>query len=371
MKLLIFHPTIAPYRIDFFNDLFKSFDTRICLQYRNLLDQKFDYDKIEAQFIFTPVYLQELFRLKGRVFNYGYWKQLDEFSPDIVIVGEFGWDAILVLLHRFLKRKKYKVVSICDDSYNMVAEGNDFSRLHRFLRSYIVPKLDELILVETKVTQWYQEHYGKGFFFPIIKNDDKARDEYATVLPRSREMVIKYGLTGKTVFLFVGRLVAIKNVDTVLKAFAKLKRPDRALVIVGDGPEKEKLEQLANNLEVDVLFTGRLEGEELLQWYNIATCFVLASYQEPFGAVTNEALLAGCHCLISSRAGSACLIEEGVNGWTFDPQNVEELKGKMEKVIDECKSTLAQQMKLRENKMPFRYDGKFKNLLHRFVSILK
>ena len=55
-KLLIFHPTIAPYSIDFFNDLNKTFETRVCLRYYNLKSQKFDYDKIAAQFEFEPIY---------------------------------------------------------------------------------------------------------------------------------------------------------------------------------------------------------------------------------------------------------------------------------------------------------------------------
>ena len=67
-------------------------------------------------------------------------------------------------------------------------------------------------------------------------------------------------------------------------------------------------------------------------WYNIADALVLASYQEAFGAVTNEALLAGCYALVSNKAGSACLVEEGVNGYTFSPMDVEELAQKMEKI---------------------------------------
>ena len=45
-KLLVFHPTIAPYRIDFFNDLYAAFDTHVCLKYWNLRDQTLDYEKI-------------------------------------------------------------------------------------------------------------------------------------------------------------------------------------------------------------------------------------------------------------------------------------------------------------------------------------
>ncbi len=333
-KLLIFHPTIAPYRIDFFNDLYCAFDTRVCLQYWNLRDQTFDYDKIYAQFAFKPHYLKEIVKLGARSVWGGFWKHLDEFNPDIVLVGEFNMTALMVLAHRFLKRKKYKVVSICDDSYNMVAEGNDFSRFHRIARRLVAPRLDDLILVEPKVTQWYQEHYGKGICFPIIKPEEKARKEYERVLPMCDEIIDRYGLKGKRVFLFVGRLVALKNVETAIRAFARLDQDTNAFVVVGEGPERERLEILARNLKANVLFTGRLEGDALNVWYNIATCFVLASYQEPFGAVTNEALLAGCYALISNKAGSSSLVVEGVNGYTFSPMNIDELAGRMAEVAN-------------------------------------
>lgn len=54
-KLLIFHRTIAPYRLDFFNDLYEAFDTKVCLQYKNLQNQKFDYNKILSKMKFYPL----------------------------------------------------------------------------------------------------------------------------------------------------------------------------------------------------------------------------------------------------------------------------------------------------------------------------
>ena len=97
-------------------------------------------------------------------------------------------------------------------------------------------------------------------------------------------------------------------------------------------------------------------------WYNIAHCFILASYKEAFGAVTNEALLAGCWCLISNKAGSQCLVEEGVNGYTFNPMDEDELVEKMEKVrsnmiIDETE-------KLRPNLMRVDYGERMTNLIN-------
>ena len=360
-RLLIFHPTIAPYRIDFFNDLYRAFDTRVCLQYWNLRDQTFDYDRIYSQFAFKPYYLKEKIKLGSRSLWGGFWKHLDEFKPDIVLVSEFNMTALMVLLHRFIKRKNYKVVSICDDSYNMVAENNDFSCFHRIARRLVVPQLNNLILVEPKVTEWYKTHYRKGICFPIIKKESTTRVDYEKVLPMSKDVAIKTGILDKRVFLFVGRLVALKNVKTAIRAFASLDQKKNIFIIVGEGPERENLESLAKSLKANVLFTGRLEGDELNVWYNIADIFVLASYQEAFGAVTNEALLAGCYALISKNAGSSCLIEEGVNGYTFSPMDTDELA---ERMADISKLTVEYETSgLKKNRMPMSYSSYMENLV--------
>lgn len=363
-KLLIFHPTIAPYRIDFFNDLYRAFDTRVCLQYWNLRDQTFDYEKIYAQFEFTPYYLKEWLRLGDRSIWGGIWKHLDEFQPDVVLVSEYGIVALMVLLHRLLKRKTYKVISICDDSYDMLAEKNEFSMLHRIARRTVVPGLDDLVLVEPKAAEWYLQRYGKGFCFPIIKQEDKARTDYARVLEDSKLLRKEYALKEKKVYLFVGRLIDLKNVETAIRAFARLNQNKYVFVIVGDGPERNKLETIAGDLMANVIFTGRLEGDTLNVWYNVADIFVLPSYREPFGAVTNEALLAGCYALVSNKAGSSCLIKEGINGFTFSPKDEKRLSSLMQDVshlpIEHDESGL------KKNKMLVSYDAYMQNMLARF-----
>lgn len=366
-RLLIFHPTIAPYRIDFFNDLYHAFDTRVCLQYWNLRDQTFDYDKIYAQFAFEPHYLKEIVKMGARSIWGGFWKHLDEFNPDVVLVGEFNVTALMVLAHRFLKRKKYKVLSICDDSYNMVAENNDFSRIHRIARCLLTPHLDDLILVEPKVTRWYQTHYGKGICFPIIKPEEKAREAYARVLPLSQEVIATYKLDNKRVFLFVGRLVALKNVKTAIRAFARLNQEENVFVVIGEGPERANLETLAHDLKANVIFTGRLEGNELYVWYNITHTLILPSYQEAFGAVTNEALLAGCYALISNKAGSASLVVEGVNGYTFSPMDIAELEKRMNDITRLVIEYDADGM--RKNQMRTSYISYIENLVRKITNL--
>ena len=361
-KLLIFHSTIAPYRISFFNDLYKAFDTKICLRYKNLRSQQFDYERISSQFCFSPIYLKELFQWKGRTFNSGYWKVLNAFRPNVVFVEEFSIGAIFVLLHRFFTRGNYKIVSICDDSYNMVADNNDFSQFHKWSRKIIAPLIDEIILVEPKVQKWYQDKYQKGVWFPIIKPDNKAREEYTRTIDLSNQILKDKHLENKCVFLYVGRLVKIKNVDIIIRAFSQLDQNRNILIIVGDGPESILLKELAKKLSVNILFTGRLEGDDLNVWYNIAHCFVLASYQEPFGAVTNEALLAGCIALVSNKAGSSCLVKNGKNGYTFDPMVSKELTMLMQNISSSI--SVVYPIKLKNNMMLYKYEDFMKSLIN-------
>lgn len=161
----------------------------------------------------------------------------------------------------------------------------------------------------------------------------KMRGKYRDLLPLSCQIEEEYGLRGKKVILFVGRLVGLKNVSTLIRAYVPLKEK-AALVVIGDGECKEELKQLDVQLDANVIFTGRKEGDELMAWYNIADMFVLPSTQEAFGAVTNEALLAGCYSFVSEKAGSSSLIENGVNGHIFNPCRDEELTSLLRAYID-------------------------------------
>lgn len=67
-----------------------------------------------------------------------------------------------------------------------------------------------------------------------------------------------------------------------------------------------------------MLFVGKKQGDDLLAYYNLGQIFVLPSFYERFGAVVNEALLAGCYTLCSNVAGASCLVKFP-NGDIFDP----------------------------------------------------
>lgn len=331
VKMLVFHPVIAPYRIDFFNELYSRFEAKICLFYRNLSSQKFDYDKIEQQFMFKPNYIIKEHGYISWVRNIIH--ELSESKPDVVFVSELGIPTLIAIFYKYLTFKKYKIVSMIDDSYDMVVGNNQFSWKHKYATKLLVPLLDEVINVEPRVTEYYQRKFKKGIFFPIIASDTIAEQRLLRVIPISNEYINNYHLQGKKVLLYVGRLVKIKNVAFAIESFLKANIANSVFVVVGDGQEKEKLKSMAQHSE-NVIFTGRLEGDKLYAWYNIAQCFTLPSILEPFGAVTNEALQGGCMVLISSLAGSACLVNKGHNGYVIDPKNQSDFIEKMELILN-------------------------------------
>lgn len=316
-RLLIIHPIIAPYRIDFFNCFTEYYDTQICLTWRNLHDQKFDYKKIEEQFLFKPIYLTR--KILG--YPLGLFKILWRFKPDIILVSECGIIPIIVILLAKLCLKNVKVISIIDDSYDMISSDNHFTMRHKYAEKCVIPFFDNIINVEPRVVEHFQRRYKKGIFFPIIVDEKKATSRYIRILPISEKYIQEYSLENKKVILFVGRLVEIKNVQFVISALKDIDDRDIRFVIVGSGEYEKTLYEMAQN-DQRIIFTGRKEGDELYAWYNVAQLFTLPSYQEAFGAVTNEALLGGCRCLVSNKAGSQCLIKETANGRTFDPYNI-------------------------------------------------
>jgi N-acetyl-alpha-D-glucosaminyl L-malate synthase BshA len=129
---------------------------------------------------------------------------------------------------------------------------------------------------------------------------------------------------GARVLMHASNFRPVKNVEMVVRIFAAVhERMDARLVMVGDGPEKPRAEQLARALGVakHVLFLGNQEVmEELLP---LADVFLLPSSTESFGLVALEAMSAGVPVVASRVGGLPELIESGQTGFLEPPDSLE------------------------------------------------
>jgi glycosyltransferase involved in cell wall biosynthesis len=135
-------------------------------------------------------------------------------------------------------------------------------------------------------------------------------------------------------FLYVGRLSPEKNVAGLVKAFARYQEQGGSwsLVLVGDGPDRAQLEELATAFGVrdTVQFRGFQATRDIVPYYAFAGCFVLPSLREPWGLVVNEAMASRLPVIVSSRCGCAeDLVHPGANGYLFDPASDEDLTGRL------------------------------------------
>lgn len=120
--------------------------------------------------------------------------------------------------------------------------------------------------------------------------------------------------------IFAGRLLPYKNVDKLIEAMAEAKEsfPDITLAIVGDGPEKERLENLARELGLSdsVRFLGFIEEDELFSRMKSSKMLALPSSREGFGIVALEAQACGLPVLtVDEPHNAACrLVAERGSG---------------------------------------------------------
>lgn len=141
-----------------------------------------------------------------------------------------------------------------------------------------------------------------------------------------------FGQGEKKVILFVGRLVEEKGLTYLLAA---MKQIDAMLVIVGDGPVRDKLEKQAGDMGIDALFLGSKTHDELRTIYASADIFA-APYitarnggQEGLGLVLLEAMASGLPVVASRSGGISQVIHNGVNGLLCEERDSRELAEKL------------------------------------------
>lgn len=139
-------------------------------------------------------------------------------------------------------------------------------------------------------------------------------------------------------FLASARFIAKKNLPMLIEAYGEYRKrapsaiPHRHLVLLGDGELRPNLEDLVGRagFTESVHFLGFKQYEELPFYYGLADAFVHASKSEQWGLVVNEAMASGLPVIVSNRCGCARdLVEDGGNGWTFDPFQNDELTKKL------------------------------------------
>lgn len=126
-----------------------------------------------------------------------------------------------------------------------------------------------------------------------------------------------YGVgADETLFVTVGRLVARKAVDRLIRIFANLDAPEARLLIIGTGPEEDPLRaQIASlGLAERVRLLGHVSTDEKFRLLRMADCFLSASQHEGFGLMFVEAMASGLPVIAYDQGGQVDFLSDGTTG---------------------------------------------------------
>lgn len=134
----------------------------------------------------------------------------------------------------------------------------------------------------------------------------------------------KLGLS-KPSLVFMGRISYEKSIDQIIQSFALLlkKMPKLNLMIIGDGPEKENLEKLTKKMGIqkNIIFTGYLFGEKLVEALQANDIFITASKSENMPLSVLESMATGLPIIAVNEKGLAEIIKDNVNGYFAKTDN--------------------------------------------------
>lgn len=255
------------------------------------------------------------------------WLDRQNFVPDVVICHMLN--PPLLIGHKVAQRYTRPLI--------MGVHGTDVLELAkpRVRKRYLRVKDDIAMLafrsraIEAKYSSIMGRPEGEHFLlYSGIEREVLLPPE--KLLPKSRRPIEE--------ILVVGQLVKRKNIDIVLRAFARLVersgRQELALKVVGTGPMGQDLRDLAASLGISqqVVFCNQLPREEVLQLMEAADIFVLVSSTETFGLVYIEAMAKGCITIGTKGEGIDGVLVDGENGFLCHPQP-EELACLLEKAL--------------------------------------
>lgn len=153
-------------------------------------------------------------------------------------------------------------------------------------------------------------------------------DEY---LRKYKLNLDKFNNINKWKIVYVGRLVAYKNIDIIVKALSSIKKYDWEFNVIGEGSEKNNLQKLSKDLHCEdrIHFFGKISRDEVMKVMNDMHIFAMVSTDEVFGLSYLEAMASSCITIASKNGGVDGIIIDKKNGFLCEQENVDDLNKRL------------------------------------------
>lgn len=344
-KIILITPILQHYRLTFYEKLSKAgadYELQVFYGYKLRDDGRPGYDG-KTKF-FSRGFREYKFNIYPFkiVYNKGMVKAVKEADPDIVILQGIAGDITNRRVVSWARRKKKKIIIWACGWEPGKAKGLLLS-FKNFLVSTFFRKADYFLTYSTKASKYV---INMGISESVVETcyngieTDVLDEKRDSIINESLQIRKRFLLEGYISFLYVGGLIHEKKVDLLIEAFLKLKRlyTNIKLLIIGDGPLREKVEEMLKKADDEnIFYLGRII-ENVDPYFAASDCFVLPGVG---GLALNQAMYWGKPCIVSEADGTEDdLVIDGISGYRFKKNNLESLISAMERRINESPERL-------------------------------
>jgi len=328
MKLFILTTILAPYRIDYFNELGKLCELTVCFETKT--DQCRDDSWYKKEFSnFKAVILKDWDK-PGLKLKTDIIKHLREADYDIAVAFEYSTPtALLFMLYNIMIRKPYCI--------NLDGGFISSGRLKSTIKRYFITRA-AACLASGKMATSYFKYYGAKSeqiyyhgFTSLIRKDIL---DYP--ISHANKMLIKSNLNihPKKTAIAVGQFIHRKGFDILINAW-RVVELDCSLLIIGGGEKKEEYLKLITNTGIkNIELIGFKTKEELIEYYLASDLFILPTREDIWGLVINEAMACGLPVITTDKCIAGLeLIKDYENGFIVPVERTDILAHRIEEVL--------------------------------------
>lgn len=340
MRILIIHNQLwAHYKSKLFSEL-------------HLLSSKYQIEIRVAQIALSEKSRSKMGDAQAKVYDYNYdllfndslenvklwpkikalFKQFNAFRPDILNITGY-YDPAQVLLMLYAKLKGVKVVISNESNVRDHARGG----FKETLKKYILQLADGFICFGKSSADYLKLlNIDTSKILTqkaAVVDNDILLTNFNNALISSQQRKADLHLPQHN-FIYVGRMSEEKNLQKLIEAFGKLNQKNWGLILLGEGPQKTDLQNIAKQYNA-IYFLDGVPWYDVPQALSLADVFVLPSYSEPWGLVVNEAMICAMPVIVSNVSGCADdLVLENRNGFLFEPTNQTKLTAALQFFIE-------------------------------------
>lgn len=184
----------------------------------------------------------------------------------------------------------------------------------------------------------------------------------------NKELKATYAPNGEAILMHVSNFRPVKRVEDVVKIYAKVRESKPCkLLLVGDGPERYKMEEMCRQLDAcdDIHFLGKMKNTE--EAYGLADVFLLPSETESFGLAALEAMASGVPVISSNGGGLPEVNKHGYSGFLSDVGNTNEMAANTLILVDDLETfrenAIQQADKFCKKSVIYRYEELYERTL--------